>query len=182
MKTISLLVSLIPILLLNGCIGVIPVPPNQDAPAVGHAITPGDLKFIVAGKTTQAEVVARLGLDFRESPRMPVMAYSWEKPAWGWAWWMFVWVPETPCFITGGDHEEGNDWRALYLKFDSAGRVEKTEFAKLDNGHSLDEQMENWGWGKARHFIEDGAGVFNPETGTPVIFDGMKGNLELIKP
>ena len=82
--------------------------------------------------------------------------------------------------MSGGDYEEGSDWRALFLKYDFAGRVEKTEFARLDTNRSLDEQLEAWGWGTHKSFLEDGGGVFNPDTGTPLIFDWMKSNLEVV--
>jgi hypothetical protein len=176
MKTVSLLVSLAATVMLNGCIGVIPVPPNPETPAMGSPITSDQTKFIVNGRTTRDEVIAKLGERFRESPRMPVMAYTWEKPTWGWAHWYFFITPDV--IIYGGDYDEGNDWRAFFLKYDFAGRVETTKFAKLDNNYSLDEQMENWGWGKSGRFLEDGAGVINPATGTPVIFDWMRGHLD----
>src|SRR3974390_787710 len=176
MKTTFLLVSLAATALLNGCLGSVPVPPNSATPTTGNAITRDQINFIVPGRTTREEVVAKLGGDFRESPRMPVMAYSWEKPAWGWAWWLLFVTPD--AVVSGGDYDEGNDWRALYLKFNSDGRVEKAQFAKLDNDYSLDEQMENWGWGKSTSFFKDGAGIFNPDTGVPLLFDGTHRHLD----
>jgi hypothetical protein len=176
MKTIFLLISLVATVLLNGCIGIMPVPPNSETPAMGNSITRDQVKFIVPGQTTRQEVVAKLGDQFRESPRMPVMAYSWEKPTWGWCWWFFFVTPGG--IVSGGDYDEGNDWRAFYLKFDVAGRVEKTCFAKLDNDYSLDEQLENWSWGKSTSFFKDGAGIFNPVTGAPLLFDGVRRHLD----
>jgi hypothetical protein len=174
MKTVFPLISLVATVLLNGCIGIIPVPPDANTPAMGSPVTSDQTKFIVPGQTTREEIIAHLGDHFRESPREPVIAYSWEKPAWGWAWWFFFVTPD--AVVSGGDYNEGNDWRAFYLKFDGAGRVEKTCFAKLDNDYSLDEQMENWGWGKSAGFFRDGAGIFDPVTGTPRIFNWMRGH------
>jgi hypothetical protein len=178
MKAISLLFGLAATLLLNGCIGVLPIPPNSETPAMYSPITSDQTKFIVPGRTTREEVIAYFGDAYRESPREPVMAYSWEKPAWGWATWFFFITPAG--IVSGGDYEEGSDWRALFLKYDFAGRVEKTEFARLDTNRSLDEQLEAWGWGTHKSFLEDGGGVFNPDTGTPLIFDWMKSNLEVV--
>ena len=176
MKTTSLLVILAATMLLNGCIGIMPVPPNPDTPSMGNAITRDQTKFIVQGKTTREEVIAHLGDHFRESPRMPVMAYSWETPAWGWCWWFCFITPDG--VVSGGDYDEGNDWRAFYLKFDNAGRVENACFAKLDNNCSLDEQMEEWGWGRSTGFFKNGGGVINPTTGTPLPFDWMRTHLD----
>jgi hypothetical protein len=177
MKTTLLLISLAATVLLNGCIGILPVPPNREESVMGTPITKEQTRFIVRGQTTREEVIAHFGDRFRESPREPLMAYSWEKPAWGWTWW-FLFITPGGEVVSGGDYDEGNDWRAFYLKFDSNGHVEKTNFAKLDNSYSLDEQLENWGWGKSTSFFKDGAGIFNPVTGTPLLFDGMRRHLD----
>lgn len=176
MKSTLLLISLISSLL-NGCIGFMPVPPNSNTPSMGARITGDQVKFVVPGCTTRDEVVARLGGRFRESPHTPVLAYSWEQPAWGSCWWVFFITPE--AIVTGGNYDEGCVWRAYYVKFDDNGRVVKTKFARLDDGRSLDEQMENWAGYPPKQFLKDGAGVFNPDNGAPLPFDWMKDNLHL---
>src|SRR5215831_12693368 len=116
MKTMTLIAGLAATLLLNGCIGILPVPPNSQETVVGTPINKKQTEFIALGRTTRAEVTNRFGDNFRESPREPVMAYSWETPTLGWAWWYYFFVPSANVVICGGEYNEGSDWRALFLK------------------------------------------------------------------
>lgn len=174
MKTATTIASLLAVLLVNGCVGVMPVPHNSNTLAVGHAVTREKVKFIVPGQTTRAEVVAKLGLNFRESPRMPVIAYSWERPAAGFVWWLVFVGPYNG--VAGGGEGEGNYWSAFFVKYDSDDRVQETKFVHLSNDHSLDEQMEKWAASEGDHFVSSGMGVFNPATGKPKLFEWMKNN------
>ena len=122
--------------LLTGCVAVFPVPSSEKT--YGKIITPQEVKFIVPGQTTRAEVMARLGDQFRDSPRLPVLAYAWEKPAAD-----LVWVIVS-TESGGGGHIERSHWRAFFVEFDSAGRVRRTEFMHLSGKKSLDEQLEDW--------------------------------------
>ena len=90
------------------------------------------------GQTMREEVVTRLGDQFRDSPRLPVLAYSWEKPAAD-----LVWVIVS-TESRGGGHIERSHWRAFFVEFDSGGRVRRTEFMHLSGKKSLDEQLEDW--------------------------------------
>lgn len=122
--------------LLTGCIAVFPVPSSEKTH--GKIITPKEVKFVVPGQTTREEVVARLGEQFRDSPRLPVLAYSWEKPAADLVW--VVVSTESGC----GGHFERSHWRAFFVAFDSGGRVRRTEYVRLSGEKSLDEQLEDW--------------------------------------
>jgi hypothetical protein len=155
--------------LLTGCVGVLPVPPSASQPSHNQPITRAQVRFIVPGQTTRAEVVSRLGDHFRDSPRMPVLAYAWEKPAVGWTWWIFLIGPAN--IAAGGAQMEGNQWRALFVKFNAADRVEAIKFKSLCNGRSLDEQLEDWAVARKHGFTETGGHLFNPASGVPWMFD-----------
>ena len=81
MKTAFVITLLWLIVTLTGCVGVLPVP--SDGQTYGKVMTPGEVSFILPGQTSRAEVIARLCEQFRDSPRLPVLAYSWETPAVG---------------------------------------------------------------------------------------------------
>ncbi len=136
MKAIRL--ALLPALFLTGCVGVIPVPRFSNKPVASSAIDPSQADFIVVGETTRAEVVNRLGSEFRESPRLPALAYSWELPGGQGIWWVVSTVGG------GGGEFEWSRWRAFFVAFDSKGVVTKTRFVHLSSRKSLDEQLEIW--------------------------------------
>ena len=141
MKTTIIFVSLLPVLLLTGCIGMIPLPPT-DKQVHGQVIEGSQTQFIVAGQTTRDEVVARMGGQFRDSPRMAAMAYSWEKPAAD-VGWIFI-LPAGEAAVGGGGHFERSHWRAFFVAFDAGGKVCRTEYVSLSQRKSLDEQLEDW--------------------------------------
>jgi hypothetical protein len=128
------------LVVLTGCVAVVPVPSSDKIH--GKIITSKEVKFIVPGQTTRAEVMARLGDQFRDSPRLPVLAYAWEKPAVGIMWGFLLAGPDFE-FHRGG-YSERSDWRAFFVEFDSGGRVRHTEFVRLSGKKSLDEQLEDW--------------------------------------
>ena len=165
--------------LLTGCVGVMPVPPSRNQPACGKVITPEQVKFIVPGQTTRAEVVAKLGVNYRDAQPVKALAYSWETPATGWAWGILIVLPTGG--IVGGNHHENSHWRAFFIEFDSGDRVRRTGFAHLAARKSLDEQLENWALQRTAHpfaeFIEIGGGIFNPDNGVPRMFENFKPSL-----
>ena len=136
MKTAFTILCMLSAALLTGCVGVVPVPSNRQT--YGKVITREQVRFIVLGQTTRAEVTEKLGDQFRESPRLPALAYSWEKPAATLVWWIIA--VETG----GGGHIERSHWRAFFVEFDSGGQVRRTEFMRLSGQKSLDEQLEDW--------------------------------------
>ena len=125
---------------LTGCIAVFPVPSSEKT--YGKIITPQEVKFIVPGQTTRAEVMARLGDQFRDSPRLSVLAYAWEKPAVGVMWGYFLAGPDFE--VHDGGYSERSHWRAFFVEFDSGGQVRRTKFMHLSGKKSLDEQLEDW--------------------------------------
>ena len=107
----------------------------------GRELTAAQTAFIVPGLTTRTEVVARLGDDFRDSPRLRALAYAWQYNGTqlhtGWSLGMF-W---------GFDSEDSVrdfGWRALFVAFDRDDQVLAARIQSLNAGHSLDEQLENW--------------------------------------
>jgi len=128
--------------LVTGCVGFIPVPASSSQVVVGRIIQAREAAFIVPGQTTRAHVVERLGADFRASPRLPVMAYSWDLPGGTALWWWFV-----ICEYGAADAREfeWGRWRAFFVAFDQEGYVTKTKFIRLSGRKSLDEQLEAWG-------------------------------------
>ena len=152
MKTPHLLPLLAFNVLFTGCVPFyfgevhcVPVPsfaPKQIEQ--GRELTAAQTAFIVPGQTTRAEVVARLGNDFRDSPRLRALAYSWQYNGvqlhTGWSLGLF-W---------GFDSEDSVrdfGWRALLVAFDRDDRVLASGIHSLNAGHSLDEQLEGWAQG-----------------------------------
>jgi hypothetical protein len=129
--------------LVTGCVGLIPVPAGSSHVEIGRVIQAREVAFIVPGQTTRAHVVERLGADFRASPRMPVMAYSWELPGGTALWWWFVFCTEGGAGDAG--EFEWSRWRAFFVAFDQNGYVTKAMFIRLSSRKSLDEQLEAWG-------------------------------------
>lgn len=143
---IRLLAALLTAGLLAGCVPfgigmgvVVPVPPlSKKKIEQGREITAQEVAFVVPGRTTRAEVITRLGNDFRDSPRVAALAYSWQYNGpqiyWGYG------------FINGYDQHGVEDfgWRALFVAFDQDDRVVHSRFYRLKSGHSLDEQLEEW--------------------------------------
>ena len=141
MKTTLTILCLLPVVLLMGCV-LVPVP--SDGQNYGKVITREQVSFIVPGQTTRAEVVAKLGEQFRDSPRLPVLAYAWEKSTIGWGWPCANPSPPLENFFRQHERNGGSDWRAFFVAFDDAGKVSRTIFVRLFGGTSLDEQLEDW--------------------------------------
>lgn len=179
MKNVFAIILPMVAVLLTGCVGVMPVPPSRNEPACGKVITRDEVAFIVPGQTTRAEVVAKLGVNYRDAQPVKALAYSWETPATGWAWGILIVLPTGG--IVGGNHHENSHWRAFFMEFDSGDRVRRTGFARLAARKSLDEQLENWALQRTAHpfaeFIETGGGIFNPDDGVPRMFENLKPSL-----
>ena len=141
MKIALTILCMLSAVLLTGCV-VVPV--SSDGKTYGKVIMREQVRFIVPGQTTQAEVTETLGGQFRDSPRMPVLAYAWEKSTIGWGWPVGNPPPPLEYFFKQHEKNEGSDWRAFFVAFDDAGKVSRTKFAHLSSGKSLDEQLENW--------------------------------------
>lgn len=147
MKNAFTTLWLLSAVLLTGCVpfgvgvgGAVPVPSLSNKKIEqGREITEPEILFVVPGRTTRTEVVARLGDDFRDSPRVSALVYSWQyeggfKIIWGYG------------FI-GGYGESGVQdfgWRALFVDFDQDGRVVQSQYYRLKGSKSLDEQLEDW--------------------------------------
>lgn len=170
MKTASAIILPLLAVWLTGCIGVVPVPSSGQT--YGQVITREATKFIVPGRTTRDAVIAELGDQFRDSPRLPVLAYTWEKPGCGLMWWVVLVGPYGGG--AGGGHSEASDWRALFVKFDAHGRVSATKFASLSSRRSLDEQLEDWALGKTHRLANLGGNFFDQDSGVPQFVEYMK--------
>ena len=169
--TFTILCMLSAAVLLTGCVGIVfPVP--SDGRTYGKVITREQASFIVPGKTTRDELIARLGDQFRASPRLPALAYSWEKPATGWAWGIAATSGEAA--VGGGGHLERSHWQALFVRFDDSGRIVSTKFVSLSGGKSVDEQLEDWAAKKENASIGIGAKIFDPQNGVPWICEELQ--------
>jgi hypothetical protein len=146
---------------------VVPVPSKGQTH--GKVITSEQVRFIVIGQTTRAEVVSHLGDQFRGSPRVPVLAYSWEQPAVGLLWCWAVIIP--PSGLGDGGYAERSHWRAFFVAFDHSGTVSRTKFVSLSGGKSLDEQLEDWAGLPNNNSKSEGWGIFNPDTGAPLFVE-----------
>jgi hypothetical protein len=140
-KTTFIILCLLSAVLQTGCV-IVPVP--SDGKTYGKVITREQVRFIVPGQTTQAEVTEKLGGQFRDSPRMPVLAYAWEKSTIGWGWPAGNPPPPSENFFKQHERNEGSNWRAFFVAFDDDGKVSRTKFVHLSSGKSLDEQLEDW--------------------------------------
>jgi hypothetical protein len=167
MKTALAIAGLLSALLLTGCVAVVPLP-SADHRVYGRVVDRRQTKFIIAGQTTRAEVVARLGEQFRDSPRVAALAYAWEQPAADIIWWVVFFN------AAGGGYVERSHWRAFFVEFDPASRVSRMEFVRLSGHGSLDEQLENWAMRTHQGFWETGGGIFNPSTGVPCFVEAME--------
>jgi hypothetical protein len=145
--------------LVTGCVGLIPVPSFSGEAPVGRVIQAQEAAFIVPGQTTRAQVVEQLGADFRPSPRLPVIAYSWDLPGGTALWWWVVFCTEGGAG-NAGEFEWGR-WRAFFVAFDQDGYVTKTKFKRLSDRKSLDEQLEAWG----RLVMQNKTMIASPSTG-----------------
>jgi outer membrane protein assembly factor BamE (lipoprotein component of BamABCDE complex) len=142
----SLLVALLTAGVLAGCVplgigmgAVVPVPRlAKKKIEQGREITAREVEFVMPGRTTKAEVITRLGTDFRDSPRVAALAFSWQYNGFRIIW--------DYGFIGGhGQHGvEDFGWRALFVAFDQNDRVVQIQFYRLRGGKSLDEQLEDW--------------------------------------
>ena len=166
MKTTFIILCLLSAVLQTGCV-VVPVP--SDGKTYGKVITREQVSFIVPGKTTREEVTERLGDQFRTSPRLPVLAYSWEKPAIGWTWGFTDLKSVSVCA-----HVERSHWQAFFVRFDDRERATSTRFVSLSARKSLDEQLEDWAVNKKHDFTQIGAKIFDPDNGKPWIVEDMK--------
>lgn len=142
MKIVTLMLLAAPGLV-TGCVGLIPVPSFSGQAPVGRVIQAREAAFVMPRLTTRAQVVERLGADFRPSPRLPVIAYSWDLPGGTALWWWAVFCTEGGAG-DAGEFEWGR-WRAFFVAFDQDGYVTKTKFVRLSGRKSLDEQLEAWG-------------------------------------
>ncbi len=140
MKLPSLITIAAASLLLGGCVGY--MPPLSNKPYSGKSLGGRDADFITIGRTTRAEVVKKLGTDYRDSIRVQAIAYPWELP--GGYWFIFV-VSQMGGGAASGP--ENTRWRALFLDFDGHDIVKRKEFVRLKRQLTLDEQLEAWaGW------------------------------------
>ena len=132
------LLSMPLVLLLTSCVGILPMPNFSRTPENGKVIQSEQVSFIRPGLTTRQEVTNRLGCEFRDSPRAPALAYSWEIPGGRGLWWL-------ACMEGGVSGEfEWSYWRAFFVLFDADDVVAETKFVRLGGKKSLDEQLEQW--------------------------------------
>ena len=129
--------------LVTGCVGFIPVPASSSQVVVGWVIQAREAAFIVPGQTTRAHVVERLGADFRASPRMPVLAYSWNSPEERLSGGGLRFAPR----VVRATRESLSGVTGALSSSPSIRTVDvtKTRFIRLSSRKSLDEQLEAWG-------------------------------------
>jgi hypothetical protein len=136
---------------LSGCAGfayVVPVPHKGDNAITGHIFEREELKKIISGRTTRAEIMARMGTGFRQTHDNSALSYSWEKSG-----------PDMyhGLLIAGAGSMGGgvitsfgktdsawSYWRAIFIQFDADDLVVKAEFIRLSSRKSLDDQLEAW--------------------------------------
>jgi len=126
------------ILLMTGCIGVLPIPDFSKRPTHGTQLRNQDTAFVRAGTTTAAELFGTLGTNCLCDPRQRAVAYSWELPGGNGLWWVF-------CTEGGiGDEFEWSRWRAFFVAFDTNNVVTAATTKHLFLNKSLHTQLEVW--------------------------------------
>ncbi len=164
MKAMTFLLLPLAALLVTGCVGLVVPLPSSGGKAYGHAVTPAQVKFIVPGQTTRAEVVREFGGPGHISLRQPALAYTWEEPAADLLW--FWIIPFPPGAGDGGCVERAH-WRAFFVAFDAAGKVSRTQFILLAGGRSLDEQLDRWAV-RDREACRVAEIFFDADSGAPI--------------
>jgi hypothetical protein len=127
--------------LMSGCVGVLPLPTTSNKPEHGCKIERAQVAFIHPGRTTRAQVVARLGRDYTALPLNRAFAYTWELPGGGGVWWYCIFAGEAAA--AGGGSWAGG-WRGFLVAFDDQGVVTATAFKKLSCRRPLHENMDRW--------------------------------------
>lgn len=147
MKALPIVFAAFGCLCFASCVGVVAVPPLSNKPISGKAVPHHDARFIEPGKTTKAEVIRNLGSGYRDSIRVPAIAYPWEMPGGTWLSWGLFYIPIAEWSSGGSASGDLTRWRALFIAFDARGVVTRKEFMRLKAKRSLDEQLEAWaGW------------------------------------
>jgi hypothetical protein len=136
---------------LSGCAGfayVVPVPHKGDKAITGHIFEREDLKKILPGKTTRAEVVSRMGIGFRQTHDNWALSYSWEKSGPDMYHGLFFAAASYGGSGVFGEFGKTDSawsyWRAIFIQFDADDLVVEAEFIRLSSRKSLDEQLEAW--------------------------------------
>lgn len=130
--------GLVALLLLNGCVGVLPFPEFSNQPTKGTKLGTPDTAFIQVGSTPAAEVFAKLGTNCLCTPRWRAVAFSWELPGGRGVWW-------AASMEAGASGEfEWSRWRAFFLAFDTNDVVIAAGTKHLSAGKSLHEHLEVW--------------------------------------
>ena len=148
MKTLPHLRSAFALLVLGaaglfgtGCVGIMPVPVLPGAPEYGSKVEAGPARGIRPGRTTRAEVIAKLGTNYVELPRAHAIAYTWEMRGGGGVWWVALAAGGAAGAIGGG--WEGG-WRGFFVAFDGNNVVRAADFKQLSMRRSLDENVDRW--------------------------------------
>lgn len=175
MKTPTLLLLPLAVLLLTGCVGLVVPLPSSGVKAYGHAVTPAQVKFIIPGQTTRAEVVAQLGGYGHTSLRQPALAYTWEEPAADLLW---FWMIPSPLGVAGdGGFVERAHWRGYFVSFDAAGKVSRAKFISLSGSRSLDEQLEHWA-ARDHEACRPAEVFFDADSGAPIFVQAALDHLD----
>ena len=134
-----------------GCVMVaVPVPDSKKPAISGRVLKPDDVKFIVRGVTTRAEVISKLGPDFRTYKPGAAISYSWEQKGGDLLWANAIYIVNLGGYgyIAHAEARKTTNawtyWRALFIDFDSAGVVCEFEFVKLSQRKSVDDQRDAW--------------------------------------
>jgi hypothetical protein len=148
--------GLLLILLLTGCIGMLPIPKFSNQHTHGTIVRAQDTAFIRVGTTSAAELFHNLGTNCISDPRQRAVAFSWELPGGRGMWWVV-------CTEGGSSGEfEWSRWRAFFVAFDTNNVVIAASAKHLSSRMSLDEHLEIWA--KRHHAAPD---HIHPESFTP---------------
>lgn len=126
------------ILLVTGCVGVLPFPQFSNQPTHGTRLRARDTVFIGAGTTSAAEVFGTLGTNCVCDPRHRAVAFSWELPGGRGIWWA-----ASMDAGRAGDFE-WTRWRAFFVAFDTNNVVIAASAKHLSSRKTLHEQLEAW--------------------------------------
>jgi hypothetical protein len=132
------------LLALTGCVAFVPKPTAYEN--FGKPVRGEEVAFVQTGRTTRAEIIARLGTNYVSLTQERAIAYPWEGEGLTFDWY-FVGVGLFGGSAERYDHESmpgKGGWHAWFAAFDEAGVVRATTFKHLHSHKPLHEQLEAW--------------------------------------
>ena len=126
---------------LSSCACYVPVPTLNENH--GRRMKREEVCFIQPGRTSRAEVYARLGTNYVSLPMERAIAYSWECKGLSFPWYFVIsGLSSGEAFPTG--YEMAGKWQAYFVAFDNNNIAQAVKFKRLAAELPLQEQLDLW--------------------------------------